>query len=86
MKRVIVDRFGGPEVLHVIEEPTPRPGRGQVCDRVQAAGVSFTDAQIRAGSYLGGPKAPFTPGYEYVGTVREVGLGCTALHEGDRGR
>jgi NADPH2:quinone reductase len=55
-----------------------------VCVRVLAAGVSFTDALIRAGTYLGGPKPPFTPGYELVGVVEELGPGCSTLREGDR--
>jgi NADPH2:quinone reductase len=84
MKRVVVDHFGGPEVLKVVEEADPRPGPGEVRIRVLAAGVSFTDALIRAGTYLGGPKPPFTPGYELVGLVEELGPGCSGLHEGDR--
>ena len=84
MKRVVVDHFGGPEVLQVVEEDAPRPGPGEVRVRVLAAGVSFTDAQIRAGTYMGGPKPPFTPGYELVGIVEELGTGCTRLREGDR--
>ena len=83
-KRVVVDHFGGPEVLRVVEEDAPRPGPGEVRVRVLAAGVSFTDAQIRAGTYLGGPKPPFTPGYELVGVVEELGPGCSRLREGDR--
>jgi NADPH:quinone reductase len=84
VKRVVVDQYGGPEVLRVVEQDNPRPGRGEVRVRVLAAGVSFTDAQIRAGTYLGGPKPPFTPGYELVGIVEELGPGCKRLHEGDR--
>src|SRR5213080_1459562 len=84
MKRVVVDHYGGPEVLRVVEEDDPRPGPGEVCVRVLAAGVSFTDALLRAGTYLGGPKPPFTPGYELVGVVEELGPGCTRLREGDR--
>jgi NADPH:quinone reductase-like Zn-dependent oxidoreductase len=84
MKRVIVDRFGGPDVLKVVEEADPRPGPGEVRVRVLAAGVSFTDAQIRAGTYMGGPKPPFTPGYELVGVVEELGAGCKRLRPGDR--
>lgn len=84
MKRVVVDHFGGPEVLRVVEDDDPRPGPGEVCVRVLAAGVSFTDAQLRAGTYLGGPKPPFTPGYELVGIVEELGPGCSRLREGDR--
>ena len=84
MKRVVVERFGGPEVLQVVEEEDPRPRPGEVRVRVLAAGVSFTDALIRAGTYLGGPKPPFTPGYELVGVVEELGPGCTRLDVGDR--
>src|SRR5215204_1561589 len=84
MKRVVVDHYGGPEVLRVVEEDDPRPGPGEVCVKVLAAGVSYTDAMLRAGSYLGVPKPPFTPGYELIGVVEELGPGCTRLREGDR--
>jgi len=84
MKRVVVDRFGGPEVVEVIDDQVPQPGRGEVRVRVLAAGVSYTDAMLRAGSYLGVPKPPFTPGYELVGVVEELGPGCSRLRVGDR--
>jgi NADPH:quinone reductase len=84
MKRVIVDHYGGPEVLKVVEEDDPRPGPGEVRVRVLAAGVSYTDAMLRAGTYLGVPKPPFTPGYELVGVVEELGPGCSRLRVGDR--
>src|SRR6266498_3072813 len=85
MKRVVVDHYGGPEVLRMVEEDAPRPGPGEVRVRVLAAGVSFTDAQLRAGTYIpGGPKPPFTPGYELVGVVEELGPGCSRLREGNR--
>src|SRR5689334_9351301 len=85
MKRVVVDRYGGPEVLRMVEEKDPRPGPAEVRVRVLAAGVSFTDSQLRAGTYIpGGPKPPFTPGYELVGVVEELGPGCSRLRVGDR--
>ena len=85
MKRVVVDHYGGPEVLKVVEDDVPRPGPGEVRVRVLAAGVSFTDAQLRAGTYLpGAPKPPFTPGYELVGVVEELGPDCSRLRVGDR--
>jgi NADPH:quinone reductase len=62
MKRVVVDHYGGPEVLSVVEDVVPQPGVGEVRVRVLAGGVSFTDSQLRAGTYLGVPKPPFTPG------------------------
>src|SRR5215211_4836850 len=84
MKRVVVDHFGGPEVLRVMEDDVPQPGSGEVRVRVLAAGVSFTDAQLRAGTYLGVPEPPFTPGYELVGVVEELGPGCSRLKVADR--
>jgi len=84
VRRVVVTRFGGPEVLDVVETDTPLPGSGEVRVRVLASGASFTDTQLRAGTYLGGPKPPFTPGYELVGIVEELGAGCTRLRVGDR--
>ncbi len=84
MKRVVVDHYGGPEVLREIDDAIPRPGPGEARVRVLAAGVSATDAQLRAGAYLGVPRPPFTPGYELVGVVEELGPGCSRLRVGDR--
>jgi NADPH:quinone reductase-like Zn-dependent oxidoreductase len=85
MQRVLVDHYGGPEVLRLVEEADPQPGPGEVRVRVLAAGVSFTDSQLRAGTYLpGSPKPPFTPGYELVGVVEALGPGCSRLRVGDR--
>jgi NADPH:quinone reductase-like Zn-dependent oxidoreductase len=84
MKRVVVDHYGGPEVLKIVEDRDPRPAPGEVRVRVLAAGVSYTDAMLRAGTYLGVPKPPFTPGYELVGVVEELGPGCSRLRVGDR--
>lgn len=80
----MVSRYGGPEVLTLVTDEEPIPGPAQVSVRVLAAGVSFTDSLLRAGTYLGGPKPPFTPGYEVVGVVEKVGPGCTTAKAGDR--
>ena len=53
MKRMIVDHYGGPDVLKLVEEDDPRPSRGEGAGRVLAAGGSFTDAQLRAGTCAG---------------------------------
>src|SRR5437660_1772048 len=74
MRRVTVKAFGGPEQLTV--EPVsalPRPGPGQVLVDVEAAGVNYIDVYQRKGIYK--LPLPFTPGFEGVGRVREVGPG-----------
>jgi NADPH:quinone reductase-like Zn-dependent oxidoreductase len=78
-----ISRFGGPEVLQVVEEPSiPEPGRGEVRIKVLAAGTGFTDTMIRRGRYpdFKGP-LPFTPGYEIVGVVEKIGPGVPAMLE-----
>src|SRR5215472_2254786 len=83
MKRVVIDHFGGPEVVSVIEDDDPQPGPGEVRVNVLVSGVSLSDAQMRAGTYLGGPKPPFTPGYELVGVIDQLGPGCSRVRVGD---
>jgi NADPH:quinone reductase-like Zn-dependent oxidoreductase len=74
-QHIVIARFGGSEVLELVEQPTiPAPGPGEVRIKVLAAGTGFTDTFIRRGRYpdFKGP-LPFTPGYELVGVVEETG-------------
>ena len=83
-QHIRIARFGGPEVLEILEETTlPRPGRDEARIKVLAAGTGFTDAFIRRGRYpdFKGP-LPFTPGYELVGVVEETGPGVAAPRKG----
>src|SRR3984893_14498201 len=80
-----ISRFGGPEVLQMVEESTiPEPGPGEGRIKVLAAGTGFTDTMIRRGRYpdFRGP-LPFTPGYEIVGVVEKTGAGVVAPVEGE---
>ncbi len=64
---------GGPEVLVVVERPTPRPGRGEVLIRIAAAGVNRPDVLQRSGGYPPPPGAPSIPGLEVAGQVVAAG-------------
>ncbi len=83
-QHISITRFGGPEVLELVEEPIiPDPGPGEVRIRVIAAGTGFTDSFIRRGRYpdFKGP-LPFTPGYDLVGIVEKTGPDVAAPREG----
>jgi NADPH:quinone reductase-like Zn-dependent oxidoreductase len=43
MRAVQITRFGGPELLDVVELPDPTLGEGQQVFDVAAAGINFAD-------------------------------------------
>ncbi|MEO8778050.1 MAG: medium chain dehydrogenase/reductase family protein [Rhodanobacter sp.] len=83
-QHIRISRFGGPEVLEMVDESIiPEPQAAEVRIKVLAAGTGFTDTFIRRGRYpdFKGP-LPFTPGYDLVGVVDRVGASVTDLREG----
>ncbi|RWX59392.1 zinc-binding alcohol dehydrogenase family protein, partial [Mesorhizobium sp. M4B.F.Ca.ET.089.01.1.1] len=51
MKTVQFSRFGGPEVLEVVDVPVPSAGAGEVLVRIAAAGINFFEVLMRADRY-----------------------------------
>lgn len=84
MKAIQVPRFGGPEVLHFNDIPTPKPGPGQILIRVHAAGVNPYDTYMRSGTYAVKPPLPYIPGSDAAGVVEAVGEGVKKVKPGDR--
>lgn len=84
MRALTITRFGPPEVLAVREGPDPVPGPGQVCIRVQRAGLNFADVSARVGLYPDAPKPPMVMGYEVSGTVAVLGEGVVGPAVGTR--
>jgi NADPH:quinone reductase-like Zn-dependent oxidoreductase len=82
MKAVRFSRFGGPEVLEIVDLPDPHPGPGEVRIAVRAAGVNPSDWKKRKG--LMDDELPQTMGYEAAGVVDELGEGVTDVAVGDR--
>jgi NADPH2:quinone reductase len=70
MRAIQISEFGGPEVLRLVELPTPQPAEGEVLIRVSRAGLNFADTHQRQDQYVGGAQLPMVPGSEIVG-VRE---------------
>ena len=82
MKAARFSRFGGPEVLEIVDLPDPRPGPGQVRIAVRAAGVNPSDWKKRQGLMDG--ELPQTMGHEAAGVVDELGDGVADVAVGDR--
>src|SRR3954463_5633876 len=82
MRAVQITRFGGPEVLDVVDLPDPVPGEGQQLYEVSAAGVNFADTHQIENSYLSAQQLPLVPGAEFVGTRAGGGPRVVGLLEG----
>jgi len=67
VRAIQIGRYGGPEVLDLVELPDPQPGPHQVLIDVDAAGINYADTHLTEGSYLSSPELPFIPGSEVVG-------------------
>jgi NADPH2:quinone reductase len=81
-KRVIVTRYGGPDVLQVIEEDRPEPKADEVRVKILAAGVATPDVLARQGIHPETPPVPFTPGWDLVGEVDLPGKGVSGIKKG----
>lgn len=84
MTSIQIPRFGGPDVLRVVEGPPPAMQAGGVRIAVKASGVCFADVMMRMGLYPEAPPLPFVPGYEVAGVVTETGPGVVSVRPGDR--
>jgi NADPH:quinone reductase-like Zn-dependent oxidoreductase len=80
----VATKKGGPEVLEWQDfQPRPLKDR-EVTVRVEASGVLLADVLWQMGITPMGPKPPFTPGYDIVGVVEEIGPGVIEFEQGQR--
>ena len=84
MKAVLLDGFGGPEVLKIVETDKPTPAEGQVLIKVAATSVNRPDIVQREGNYPPPKGDSEILGLEVAGIVEETGPGVTAYKRGDR--
>jgi NADPH:quinone reductase len=69
VRAIQVTRFGGPEVLELVELPDPEPTGVLQRLQVESAGVNYADTHQTADDYLASQTLPFVPGAEAVGRL-----------------
>src|SRR4051812_21899983 len=79
MRAIQVQEFGGPEVLRLVDVPTPEPGDGEVLIRVTRAGVNYADTHQRRNEYLAAATLPLIPGAEVAGVREDTGERVVAM-------
>lgn len=84
MKAILIDHFGGPDVLLHGEYETPVPGPYEVLIKVAATALNRADILQRQGKYPPPPGASEIPGLEISGTVTIAGKNVTRWKTGDQ--
>ncbi|HSI50851.1 MAG TPA: quinone oxidoreductase [Ideonella sp.] len=81
-RTIVIDAFGGPEQLRLVDRPVGEPGPGEIRIRHHAIGLNYIDVYQRTGLYAN--PLPLALGMEGAGLVEAVGEGVTHLAVGDR--
>jgi NADPH2:quinone reductase len=84
MKAVQLSRFGAPEVLEIVERPTPAPQPGEVLVRVHASRINFFEVLMRQDRYAVTPELPMMLGVEAAGVIEALGDGVAMPAVGAR--
>jgi NADPH:quinone reductase-like Zn-dependent oxidoreductase len=83
-KAAVATQYGGPEVLEIIDVPTPDPGSGEVRIGVRGAGVNPIDFKVYSGMFGTNPdNLPMRLGFEVAGVIEAVGPDVTEFAVGD---
>lgn len=79
------DKYGGSDVLRVVEVPDRAPDAGEVRVRVVAAGINPGEIGIRTGALHERFPATFPSGQgsDFAGVIAEVGARVDGIHVGD---
>ena len=84
MKAVLMDAFGGVDVLRIGEAEKPNPAEGQVLVKVYATSINRPDLVQREGKYPPPAGDSEILGLEVAGTIEALGAGVTGWQVGER--
>jgi len=91
VKTIVVEEFGGPEALRIVDRDPGVPGPTQVLVDVHTSAINWIDVSARAGRLtaagmlppIGGTGAGLGLGWDVAGTVAALGAEVRGLAVGD---
>lgn len=84
MKAVVLNEYGGPEVLRFTEIPEPQLGAHDVLVRVRACALNHLDLWLRRGLPTQPLTFPHVLGSDIAGEVAKIGLSVANVRVGDK--
>ncbi len=87
MQKIVIHSPGGYEKLKLEEHPDPTPQGNQVLVKTDGVGVNYADCCVRWGVYESAKQYvgwPITPGFEFSGTVTQVGRDVQSVKVGSQ--
>lgn len=84
MRKILLEAFGGPEVMEVGDHPEPEcPEDGWIVE-VGAASINYADVVSRRGLYSKDQQLPFEVGKEAAGTIVAAGPSARGFELGEQ--
>lgn len=87
VKALQYDKFGGPEVLELVDVNEDHANDGKIRVNVKAVSLNPVDWVVMGNEQIGqayGVQLPQTFAYDFAGVIDEVGAGVTDYQVGDR--
>jgi len=84
VKAILLDGYGGPDVMKIGTTEAPVAASGRVLIRVAATSVNRPDVIQRQGNYPPPPGESPILGLEAAGTIEDLGPGVTGFERGER--
>lgn len=84
MKAVVLNEYGGPEVLRYTEMPEPEIGANEVLVRVRACALNHLDLWLRRGLPTQPLNFPHILGSDIAGEVAKIGASVANIRAGDK--
>ena len=84
MKAIGMSKFGGVDVLRIVDHPDPSPKDDELLVHVRATALNRADLLQRRGLYLPPAGASGILGLEMAGEILETGSACGEWSPGDR--